>query len=93
MPYVLMQVTREGVTLEQKEALIKGVTDLLVSVLNKKPAQTFVVIEEVETDNWGVAGMTVTKYRRHEHTADGRSQPLPQSSRDQLGDIPCSGET
>ena len=63
MPYVLMQVTREGVTKKQKEALIKGVTDLLVQVLNKKPALTFVVIEEVETDNWGVEGMTVTKLR------------------------------
>lgn len=63
MPYVLMQVTREGVTKKQKEALIKGVTDLLVQVLNKKPALTFVVIEEVETDNWGVDGMTATKFR------------------------------
>jgi 4-oxalocrotonate tautomerase len=61
-----MQVTREGVTTEQKEELIKGVTDLLVRVLNRKPAQTFVVIEEVETDNWGIAGMTVTNYRRQE---------------------------
>ncbi len=64
MPYVLMQITREGATIEQKEALIKGVTDLLVRVLNKKPDQTFVVIEEVETDNWGVAGVTVTKFRQ-----------------------------
>ena len=70
MPYVHMQVTREGVTLEQKEALIKGVTDLLVNIMNKKPSQTFVVIEEVETDNWGIAGMTVTKYRRQERAAD-----------------------
>lgn len=69
MPYVHMQVTREGVTLEQKEALIKGVTDLLVNILNKKPAQTFVVIEEVETDNWGIAGMTVTKFRRQEQAS------------------------
>lgn len=66
MPYVLMQVTREGVTIEQKEALIKGVTDLLVQVLNKTPAQTFVVIEEIETDNWGIAGMSVTKFRQQE---------------------------
>jgi 4-oxalocrotonate tautomerase len=69
MPYVYLQVTREGVTLEQKESLIKGVTDLLASVLNKKPAQTFVVIEEVDTDNWGVAGMTVTKFREQEKRA------------------------
>lgn len=66
MPYVLMQVTREGVSLEQKEALIRGVTDLLAQVLNKKPTQTFVVIEEVDPDNWGIAGMMVSKYRRHE---------------------------
>lgn len=71
MPYVLMQVTREGVTLEQKEALIKGVTDLLVTLLNKKPAQTFVIIEEVDTDNWGVAGMTVTKFRQQERAVAG----------------------
>lgn len=66
MPYVHMQVTREGVTLEQKEALIKGVTDLLVQVLDKKPSQTFVLIEEVDTDNWGIAGMTVTTIRQQE---------------------------
>lgn len=66
MPYVHVQVTREGVTLEQKEAIIKGVTDLLRRVLNKKPAQIFVVIEEVDTDNWGIAGMTVTKFRQQE---------------------------
>ena len=69
MPYIHIQVTREGVTVEQKEELIKGATDLLVRVLNKNPAQTFVVIEEVDTDNWGVAGMSVTKYRAQERAA------------------------
>jgi len=69
MPYVHVQVTRESVTLEQKESLIKGVTNLLVQILNKKPAQTFVVIEEVATDNWGIAGMTVTKLRQQEQVA------------------------
>jgi 4-oxalocrotonate tautomerase len=69
MPYVHVQVTREGITLEQKEVLIKGVTDLLVQILNKKPTQTFVVIEEVDTDNWGIAGMTVTQFRQREQAA------------------------
>ena len=69
MPYVHIRVTREGVTVEQKEELIKGVKDLLVRVLNKNPTQTFVVIEEVDTDNWGVAGMSVTKYRAQERAA------------------------
>jgi 4-oxalocrotonate tautomerase len=63
MPYVHIQITREGATVQQKEALIKGATDLLARVLNKNPATTFVVIEKVDTDNWGVAGMSVTKYR------------------------------
>ncbi len=66
MPYVHLRVTREGVTREQKQALIAGVTDLLVRVLDKKPAQTFVVIEEVDTDNWGLAGLTVTQLREVE---------------------------
>ncbi|CAE6713483.1 MAG: 4-oxalocrotonate tautomerase family protein [Nitrospira sp.] len=63
MPYVHLRVTREGVTREHKQALIAGITDLLVRVLDKKPSQTFVVIEEVDTDNWGVAGLTVTQLR------------------------------
>lgn len=66
MPYVNIQITREGATPEQKAELIKGVTDLLVRVLNKNPATTFVIIDEVDTDNWGVAGKTVTALRRQE---------------------------
>lgn len=56
MPYVNIKVTDTGVTSEQKKALIKGVTDLLQTVLDKDPAKTFVVIDEVNLDNWGVAG-------------------------------------
>ncbi len=72
MPYVHLRVTREGVTREQRQALIAGVTDLLVRVLDKKPAQTFVVIEEVDTDNWGLAGLTVTQLRDIERRDLGR---------------------
>lgn len=64
MPYVFIQVTREGVTAQQKQALIEGATGLLAHVLHKDPATTFVVIDEVDTDNWGVAGRTVTSLRR-----------------------------
>ena len=64
MPYVNIKVTNEGVTSEQKAELISGVTDLLQKVLNKNPATTFVVIEEVETDNWGIGGEQVTKIRK-----------------------------
>ncbi len=63
MPYVHIQITREGATAEQKAELIRGTTDLLVRVLNKNPATTFVVIDEVDTDNWGIAGQTVTALR------------------------------
>lgn len=66
MPFVNIQITREGATPEQKAELIKGVTDLLVRVLAKNPATTFVVIDEVETDNWGVGGQSVTSLRRAE---------------------------
>lgn len=66
MPYVLIQVTDEGVTREQKQALVKGTTDLLVRVLDKDPALTFVVIDEVATDNWGVAGELTSERRARE---------------------------
>jgi 4-oxalocrotonate tautomerase len=64
MPFVNIKITREGATPKQKAELIKGVTDLLVKVLNKNPRTTVVVIEEVETDNWGIGGETVTAIRK-----------------------------
>ena len=63
MPYVNIKITREGVTVEQKAELIAGVTELLVRVLNKNPATTVVVIDEVDTENWGIAGQSVTTLR------------------------------
>lgn len=63
MPYVNIKITREGATAEQKAELIAGVTELLRTVLNKNPATTMVVIDEVDTDNWGIAGESVTVRR------------------------------
>lgn len=65
MPFVNIRVTRENgsPTAEQKAELIKGATDLLVRVLGKNPATTVVIIDEVETDNWGIGGETVTVRR------------------------------
>jgi 4-oxalocrotonate tautomerase len=60
MPYVNIRITRDGATTEQKAALIKGATQLLVDVLNKNPQTTVVTIDEVDTDNWGIGGETVT---------------------------------
>lgn len=64
MPYVNIKITREGVTPEQKAALIRGATQLLVDVLGKNPATTVVVIDEVDTDNWGVGGEAITARRK-----------------------------
>lgn len=64
MPYVNIKITREGATPEQKAALIDGATRLLVDVLGKNPQTTVVVIDEIETDNWGIGGEPVTARRR-----------------------------
>ena len=64
MPSVNIKVTREGVTPDQKAALISGVTDLLVRVLDKSPATTFVIIDEVALEDWGIGGLPVEQYRR-----------------------------
>lgn len=63
MPYVNIKVTREGVTREQKAALIAGVTGLLMRILDKDPATTHVVIDEVDPDNWGLGGLSVPEHR------------------------------
>jgi len=71
MPIVTIQVTREGtkpgndrVTKQEKAALIKGVSDLLKDVLNKPLESTFVIIDEVSTDDWGWGGLPVLEHRR-----------------------------
>ncbi len=64
MPFVNIKITRDGATAEQKAQLIRGATQLLVDVLNKNPQTTVVVIDEVDTDNWGIGGETVTARRQ-----------------------------
>jgi len=70
MPYVNIKVTKEGgpngtgPTAEQKAELIKGTTDLLSRVLNKAPATTFVVIDEVVLEDWGIGGLPVVEFRK-----------------------------
>ena len=71
MPIVNIQITREGtlpgytrVTREQKAQLIEGVSRLLLDVLNKPMNSTFVVIDEVDVENWGWGGLPVEEYRK-----------------------------
>jgi 4-oxalocrotonate tautomerase len=71
MPYVNIRVTKEGVTPEQKLALIEGATDLLSQVLNKDPATTFVIIDEVDMDNWGLDRENITTRRKREAGKSG----------------------
>lgn len=63
MPYVNVKITREGATPQQKAEIIAGMTEVLVRVLDKTPATTFVVIDEVAFENWGIGGLPVAQYR------------------------------
>lgn len=71
MPYVNIKITREGATAEQKARLIKGVTELLAEVLDKNPSTTFVVIDEIALEDWGIGGLPVTEFRKQ---SSGRPQ-------------------
>ncbi len=64
MPYVNVRITRDGVTAAQKAAIVKEITETLQRVLGKKPEHTHVIIDEVELENWGYAGMLTTEYRK-----------------------------
>lgn len=67
MPYVNVRITRDGVTADQKRQIVEEITDTLVRVLGKKPEHTHIIIDEVEPENWGFAGMLTTEYRnRHD---------------------------
>ncbi|MEC7907354.1 MAG: 4-oxalocrotonate tautomerase family protein [Verrucomicrobiota bacterium] len=64
MPLINIKITKDGVSPEKKKELIQGATQLMVDVLGKNPASTFVIIDEVETDNWGIGGESVTQRRQ-----------------------------
>ncbi|WP_436492410.1 tautomerase family protein [Actinokineospora sp. HUAS TT18] len=64
MPYVNIKITRDGATKAQKAALISGVTELLRDILDKDPALTHIVIDEVELSDWGVGGRTTEEIRK-----------------------------
>lgn len=66
MPYVNIKITKEGATAEKKKQLIEETTRMLQNVLGKNPQTTVVVIEEVDTDNWGIGGETITERRKRE---------------------------
>jgi 4-oxalocrotonate tautomerase len=64
MPYVNVRITKDGVTVEQKRQIVKEITETLVKVLGKKPEHTHIIIDEVEPENWGFAGMLTTDFRK-----------------------------
>ncbi len=66
MPYVNFKLTPEGLTREKKRRIIEGVTSLLQQELNKDPKTTIVTIDEINTDNWGIGGQTVTSLRKRQ---------------------------
>ncbi len=66
MPFVNIKITRDGATPQQKAELIAGVTQLLVDILGKNPQTTQVLIDEVDTDNWGIGGESVTARRNRQ---------------------------
>ncbi len=64
MPYVNVRITRDGASVEQKRRIVEEITSTLVNVLGKKPEHTHIVIDEVEPENWGFAGMLTPDLRR-----------------------------
>jgi 4-oxalocrotonate tautomerase len=64
MPYVNVRITKDGVTAEQKAQIVKEITDTLGRVLGKRPEHTHIIIDEVEPENWGFAGVLTTEFRK-----------------------------
>ncbi len=64
MPYVNVKITKDGTSVEQKKQIVEGITNILVNVLNKKPEHIHIIIDEIEPENWGFAGMLTTEFRK-----------------------------
>ena len=66
MPYVNVRITKDGVTAEQKRRIVEEITSKLVTVLGKRPEHIHIIIDEVEPENWGFAGLLTTEYRKQQ---------------------------
>jgi 4-oxalocrotonate tautomerase len=63
MPMINLKITQGESTVAQKAQVIEEMTEVLQRVMGKNPETTIVIIDEVETDNWGIGGKTVTQRR------------------------------
>ena len=61
LPYVKVEIAKGIASVEQKRAVIRGMTDVLVKELGRNPEYVFVVIDEIDTDNWGRKGLSLTE--------------------------------
>ncbi len=66
MPYVNVRITKDGVTTAQKRQIVEEITQTLVRVLGKRPEHTHIIIDEVEPENWGFAGMLTSEYHKRD---------------------------
>jgi len=66
MPYVNLKITRDNVTTAQKKKIVEDITQTLVKNLGKQPEHIHIVIDEVDPENWGYAGMLTSEYRSSE---------------------------
>jgi 4-oxalocrotonate tautomerase len=74
MPYVNVKITRDGVTVDQKARIVAEITEMLQRILGKRPEHTHIVIDEIDPENWGYAGVLTTEYRKQESSGtDGRA--------------------
>ena len=70
LPYVKVEIAKGIASVEQKKAVIKGMTDVLVKELGRNPEYIFVVIDEVDTDNWGRKGLSLTELWQQQQSKD-----------------------
>ncbi len=79
MPYVNVKITRDGVTAAQKKKIVRDITQSLVSTLGKKPEHIHIVIDEIEAENWGYAGVLTTEYRAAMKTGNNKISGMQHS--------------
>ncbi|MEM7649573.1 MAG: 4-oxalocrotonate tautomerase family protein, partial [Cyanobacteria bacterium P01_A01_bin.70] len=65
MPYVNIQITK-GASRTQKAQLVQEVTESLVRVLGKHPEHIHIVLQEIEEEDWGFAGLLTDDWKQQQ---------------------------
>ena len=66
MPYVNLKIVKNQITEEQKRAVVKGITDLIVNIMGRDRSLTIITIDELDASQWAIGGVLLDTLKKND---------------------------